>query len=560
MVIINHPILNDSSLIAVDNDIRSLNIVNNNSLLNLYFWNCHGFDSVENSYTANDLILSDKTILCINETWKPESWNPPSFLNDFHVITSPAKRDHVNGRNKGGLAIILSKKYFNYTLIEITDFAIFIAIDFFETHFIVINIYFNPKENIFPKLDKIRTTLSSIAIDFENYPIFIGGDFNARVGHLNNIFEGLNPDSDIYSERFSTDPVTDTRGVSLVEFMEGEFFILLNGRTPADCPANPTYFRSSSTLDLVWCNLKGTDLVKNLTVPQKFCFSDHFRVIVDLSANNDTNLSTPAQNLLPVKKKLKWNNNLQSQYRSALLSLNLDITLSTDINQLNNFLVSQIWNTASNLDMIFDPQKKKKRKNDNVWFDSECRAKLKNTRNLFRRCKRAGFPAELTKNYNIMNNEYKMFLKHKKTSYNDSIIHNLTKSISDTKNPSDFWSVVKKFNQKPFQANPIPTQTWSSYLLDLFATPDFAPPKIILDQADPILDCEISMEELNTILDKCKNNKALGVDGVSYEFYKNLPNNLRSLLLNLFNEILSQEKVPDSWGEITTFMIHKKRR
>ena len=93
------------------------------------------------------------------------------------------------GRNKGGLAIILGKKFFNFTLIEKTEYAIFIAIDFFDHHLIVINTYFNPKENITPKLEKMRKILSAIAIKYEKHPIFCGGDFNSRVGPLNRILK-----------------------------------------------------------------------------------------------------------------------------------------------------------------------------------------------------------------------------------------------------------------------------------------------------------------------------------------------------------------------------------
>lgn len=43
------------------------------------------------------------------------------------------------------------------------------------------------------------------------------------------------------------------------------------------------------------------------------------------------------------------------------------------------------------------------------------------------------------------------------------------------------------------------------------------------DARHPTLDSEITVEEIKNILKNLKSKKAPGLDGIPYEFYKNLP-------------------------------------
>ena len=101
--------------------------------------------------------------------------------------------------------------------------------------------------------------------------------------------------------------MTNDRGRDLTEFMEDNFFILLNGRTPGDSPANFTYVgpKGNSVIDLVWCSSRATEVVDNFYVSPDFHLSDHLPVIAILlldycDLQNDTD---KGENL----KKLTWN-------------------------------------------------------------------------------------------------------------------------------------------------------------------------------------------------------------------------------------------------------------
>ena len=66
------------------------------------------------------------------------------------------------------------------------------------------------------------------------------------------------------------------------------------------------------------------------------------------------------------------------------------------------------------------------------------------------------------------------------------------------------------------------------------------------------------MEELLCSLAYCKNNEAAGPDDLSSEFFKNLPQRSLSCLVNLFNIVVKEGNIPDTWANINIKMIHKK--
>lgn len=81
---------------------------------------------------------------------------------------------------------------------------------------------------------------------------------------------------------------------------------------------------------------------------------------------------------------------------------------------------------------------------------------------------------------------------------------------------------------------------------------------IIYKQTHPLLDEYISIQDLQLSLKKSKANKAPGDDMVNYSFFKYLPENWLCYLQHLYNRIMETERVPSSWGKLTTLMFHKK--
>lgn len=129
--------------------------------------------------------------------------------------------------------------------------------------------------------------------------------------------------------------------------------------------------------------------------------------------------------------------------------------------------------------------------------------------------------------------------------------------IAESRYPSTFWKAVNRFKFRPRRSDHIEIETWNEYLKQLY------PPRIVFsdtlyDARHPLLDSEISYEEMIAVIRECKNGKSAGPDGLSYAFIKNLPSNWLLYLQQLFNEVLSSEAVPKAWGQSYASMIHKK--
>ena len=119
------------------------------------------------------------------------------------MMMSSAIKIKAEGRASGGLIIFLKKYIFNVLLIEKLDHWIFIKIEILDVSFILGIVYFRYSFEINYLLELFDTTSKEIKYTYDEYPLFIGGDFNCRVSDYNqgdeNIFRGTNLDYLMYS-------------------------------------------------------------------------------------------------------------------------------------------------------------------------------------------------------------------------------------------------------------------------------------------------------------------------------------------------------------------------
>lgn len=99
---------------------------------------------------------------------------------------------------------------------------------------------------------------------------------------------------------------------------------------------------------------------------------------------------------------------------------------------------------------------------------------------------------------------------------------------------------------------------WQCFLQKTYPQPKHVLASYILKRSIPMLVDAITLDEITKCLSNCKNGKAPVTDGVDYSFFKNLPQNWLMYINHLFNKILTQEKVPNEWGNLSTFMLFKK--
>lgn len=71
------------------------------------------------------------------------------------------------------------------------------------------------------------------------------------------------------------------------------------------------------------------------------------------------------------------------------------------------------------------------------------------------------------------------------------------------------------------------------------------------------LEEKFSKEELKRALDMIRKNTAPGKDGIEYKMLKDLPEEMKDKLLNIYNRIWTGEKIPEEWRKYQVIFIDK---
>lgn len=104
--------------------------------------------------------------------------------------------------------------------------------------------------------------------DYSDMLWIVGGDFNGWVADLNSWPSEVLDGTTLHAVRDSKHKKKNVRGEKILEFMELNNFLLLNGRTPGDYPGKITCVkaRGVSVVDLIWVNMAHCQKIKNLSV------------------------------------------------------------------------------------------------------------------------------------------------------------------------------------------------------------------------------------------------------------------------------------------------------
>lgn len=520
--------------------------------LNFIFWNCHGASIFFSLDVSQRKLLNNYSVIGIPETWEHRKLDSIRGFEDYNLVQREAVRDNLKGRASGGL-ILLIKKPWDTATIEISDFFVLIKMRNGNTQILVGLVYFKP--------NSVNECLLHLEYFFENnkeilnsYPLILAGDFNARIGDLNQAPQSeFFYSSDLFDTRWSLDQVENKCGRKLVNIMENYLFFVVNGRADSDSPAQFTFLgdRGASTIDLVWVNFKFLDFVVDMKVSDFIMTSDHLPVAVKTRFGS---LRIIAEENTINCHKLFWIDSKEGAYHNVIqLSDRLKMfNPCHDVDLMFDNFIDTIRLTAEFLGMVknvraFDNYKNK------PWFDLDCNRSKRNVRKLYRIAKKNKFSSEALENFLLEKKKHKNLLKFKKDLYFNKIRDNLT----HVKHSSEFWSAVKFFRKRTVEKNHISTDNWISFLTNKYN----GGPLIELffqDAAHPYLDAEFSKTELLTVINSLKRKKSPGYDGVPYEFYKGLPDSGKDYMLAVFNRILAEEKIPVDWPKIKMFFLYKK--
>lgn len=317
------------------------------------------------------------------------------------------------GRAKGGLLIAYHQSKYKSEIIANTENCIFLILVSKDFAFIFGLVYISPSEEIDGFLIKFEELITDISCKCPYLPIYIGGDFNSRVANLNQLSIDAIPENVLVdNERLSCDKKLDTRGRKLVYVMEMNGYVILNGRTTSDYPANFTFLnaRGRSTIDLVWSNFLGLYAVLDSQVNYINTNSDHFPIKFELLTkfNKENNKKINATNV----SRYKWKKELENKFKLRMSEFLRDSEDFIDGYDMSENLIERICETADGLGI-----KSKTNFTKNIskpWFDKDCVRCKQDFKCLLIECKKNNFDsAELVVNYIGKKKNIKLYKKLK---------------------------------------------------------------------------------------------------------------------------------------------------
>jgi len=185
----------------------------------------------------------------------------------------------------------------------------------------------------------------------------------------------------------------------------------------------------------------------------------------------------------------------------------------------------------------------------NTWFDQDCKAANRKVNVLLRRWKLMR-NAESFHHYMDQKKLFKRFTKQNKREHSRNL--NARLRVLSRKDPKQFWKGLEmgKKQKKAQRSDKISQGDWVGHFAGIhqqtgttFGLPNF--PVNTVTQ----LDTEISTEEVHLAIDRMKDGKASGDDGLCAELFKNLHDVVMLYTLTkLFNKVFQLGHFPASWA------------
>lgn len=527
--------------------------------MRLTFWNVNGYKNFFKFYPQT---LPD--ILGLSETWllTPISLSVPVSFRDYLNITVEAKKINLSdpGHASGGLALF----YHNSLQAEIISSSDYWILARFKRqsppealeNLIVGLVYLKPSltsqelDTIIPAFQMVLEEIEDSGIDA---PLYIGGDMNARIGpdgpYPEELFEG----TVLTSDRALSSVEEDKRGRRLRELMMNNGLLILNGRSPGDKPAHVTYVgaRGRSNIDLMFGDLFNLHVIHDFYVEQEVLPSDHFPITLDLLGPR-LPVET-SHKITAIAPRIVWKRPRIEDYTKQI---NADRSLvfnpDADVNQLMQTLHKAIWEAANHSGMLVRGALLKLNSDRQPWFDKECQAAKRVTSALLSTCQNEHFQSPTVETFHLARTSYYKLLNNKKEEHFQSI----RESLANINSPSDFWKAVRACRARSFSPV-LSVEIWQTFYASVYPLRAQGP-DIFEGNVDRRLDGPINLLEVESVLLSAKCGKASGSDGIPAEFYKALPPSGTLYLCQLYNKILSEGVMPDSWHEIVMTMVFKK--
>lgn len=528
---------------------QNTNNVNNCQQFKILHWNPNGINPKNDEFKHN-LNKLNPDVISINET-KLSDFNAKISLqyNNYHTII---KSRYENERCGGGVALLINKKYDFTEINELKNLnleCLCVKISI-QNHDVVIVTYYNPPDQLLN--EKVFTILQS---KYKN--IIICGDLNAKSKSLN--CRGNNSNGEI-----------------LVNIVLNTNYIAVNNK---DITFHRLHDNSKDILDWILISPNLAEYFKCFKVEYEYGItSDHYPIIAIFDFGNKTsNYFAEAQ----------INNTLNLNYNKAEWTKYKEILNKTksneedrDIELINAEIINELIHARN------ECISKKNKNNHLCSKEQELPGYIVDLINHRKKLK-AQIRQQVHSKDNQIKHEFNIISKIIRNEIGAFKSKKLEKFVyNQGKHPTSstkFWKKIKlvkpnthiqtlEHNNKSFKTNEEKAELFASLLSETFSednnknfdntfkTETVKQVSDFLQKNNTQLDFKLfTIDELNNAIKELNNKVTTGVDNISNLLIKRTPINFRLKLLHLFNQSVSQKKLPVEWKKAIITMIPKKQ-
>ena len=407
--------------------------------------------------------------------------------------------------------------------------------------------------------------------------------------------------------RINSDTKTNNNGKKLIDLCKNFDLRILNGRCGSDSYIGDFTCLSSSgksTIDYIYTVLSSELLpkVKEFKVDVlDTCLSDKHKTIYTILRADNTSLATSKSKYyssqhncctnLPSNSnaeqtnsmKITWDSNKTNDYignfdndelnklLSKVSTVQPDNVNQNIIDDLSNSLCEVLISPAKQIGIVKNPannvghssfhrQSNPANKNK-PWFNHHCARK---------RSEYVKLKNKLIKDKSVLSTsklkaeakKYKYVIKNAKKDYFNEINSKL-KNLKST-DPKHYWKLINnadnKFNNKKCQVEIVDLY---NHFTNLGSSPNIDnnefDPRKITHSINEFINDSITIEEVNEIKNKLKNNKSSGPDSIINEFIKCCPPLVINIITKLFNVVFDSGVIPQAWCIGYIVPIYKKK-
>jgi hypothetical protein len=467
------------------------------------------------------------------------------FFGEFKLVWVPATKNSNYGRGIGGslygFKINLKKADIIVEFEKVRNVDVLKVSTTIST-FYIIPVYLRGITWI-EDFEKIKFLVN----DWDLKNVVIIGDLNIRIGEEQQ-WDDFN--SNILRERrCSKDKILNKKGKIFLDFCTDYGLTILNGRTPGDEQGEFTYISTlgNSVNDICCISPEMIHHLNDFEVNYKI-WSDHMPIILKLKVKKD-----PKEKNIKLLPKLNWKEENRSKYLTKLEKNTKELI---EYSQSNMSLISikdltnviKVSADEIKLNTCFKPQQK--------WFNVSCHFARRNSFKLLNKWRKTN-NANDHSNYLISNALFKKLCQETRQTY----IRNLEMQLNNIKKAEDWWKMARNLrNSNLTKGTGLNANEFKVYFENLLNPPltassiQYAKP----NYADPELDGCISSQEIKTVLEKVKLNKAPGEDRIPYEHFINAHDSFLQLLARTYSNMLNDGNVEECFLKTLVFPIHKK--